>query len=267
MPRHLRLEVTERMARRRPRARRRSTRATLAAAAPTARARPASTSIAIVFLHAYANPRHEAEAARLIARRHPEHRGRPPRTRWRRRSASTSARRPRSPTPTSSRSRSSYLDADGPAQLAGLGIPAPLLLMLSNGGLTHVAEAKRTPVQMLESGPAAGALAAAFFGARGQPAATCSPSTWAARPPSSRLVDGGEPLDRLQLRGRAAAALHRGQRPADPHLDHRADRDRRRRRHHRRTWTRSACSRSGPRSAGSQPGPGRLRPRRHASPR
>src|SRR2546422_10841673 len=36
--------------------------------------------------------------------------------------------------------------------------------MLSSGGLTHVAEAERTPVQMLESGPAAGALAAAFFG-------------------------------------------------------------------------------------------------------
>jgi N-methylhydantoinase A len=28
------------------------------------------TSIAIVFLHAYANPRHEAQAAKLIARRH-----------------------------------------------------------------------------------------------------------------------------------------------------------------------------------------------------
>src|SRR2546430_16996827 len=28
------------------------------------------TSIAIVFLHAYANPRHEAQAARLIAKRH-----------------------------------------------------------------------------------------------------------------------------------------------------------------------------------------------------
>ena len=35
--------------------------------------------------------------------------------------------------------------------------------MLSNGGLTHVAEAKRAPVQLLESGPAAGALAGAWF--------------------------------------------------------------------------------------------------------
>ena len=63
------------------------------------------TSIAVVFLHAYANPAHEAAAARaIIAERHPGPRTSPPRTRWPRRSASTSARRPRSPTPTSSRS-------------------------------------------------------------------------------------------------------------------------------------------------------------------
>ena len=41
---------------------------------------------------------------------------------------------------------------------------APLLMMSSNGGLTNVDEAKRTPVQLLESGPAAGALVAAHFG-------------------------------------------------------------------------------------------------------
>ena len=38
--------------------------------------------------------------------------------------------------------------------------------MLSNGGLTNIEEAKRTPVQLLESGPAAGALVAAHLGAR-----------------------------------------------------------------------------------------------------
>jgi N-methylhydantoinase A len=51
-------------------------------------------------------------------------------------------------------------------ELSRLGIAAPLLLMLSGGGLTHAAEVNRNPVQMLESGPAAGALAAAFFGTR-----------------------------------------------------------------------------------------------------
>jgi N-methylhydantoinase A len=49
------------------------------------------------------------------------------------------------------------------AALRGIGIPGGLFLMLSNGGLTHVAEAKRAPVQLLESGPAAGALAGAWF--------------------------------------------------------------------------------------------------------
>jgi 5-oxoprolinase (ATP-hydrolysing) len=38
------------------------------------------------------------------------------------------------------------------------------MLMLSNGGLTHVQEARRVPVQLLESGPAAGALSAALIG-------------------------------------------------------------------------------------------------------
>ena len=45
----------------------RSTRARLAAPRAAGWPRPASTSIAMVFLHAYANPRHEAEAARLVA--------------------------------------------------------------------------------------------------------------------------------------------------------------------------------------------------------
>src|SRR2546426_795112 len=78
-------------------------------------------------------------------------------------------------------------------RVAGLGIPAPLLLMLSSGGLTHVAEAERTPVQMLESGRAAGALAAAFFGredSRGNLLAFDMGGTTA----KLSLVDGGEPL-------------------------------------------------------------------------
>jgi len=56
-----------------------------------------------------------------------------------------------------------------------------------------VAEAERTPVQMLESGPAAGALAAAFFGredSRGNLLAFDMGGTTA----KLSLVDGGEPL-------------------------------------------------------------------------
>jgi N-methylhydantoinase A len=52
------------------------------------------------------------------------------------------------------------------AELAARGISAPLLLMLSNGGLTHIEDAKHTPVKLLESGPAAGVLIAAHLAQR-----------------------------------------------------------------------------------------------------
>ncbi|GIR53391.1 MAG: hypothetical protein CM15mP62_08620 [Rhodospirillaceae bacterium] len=38
------------------------------------------------------------------------------------------------------------------------------MLMLSNGGLTNTSEAKHRPVDLLESGPAGGALSAALIG-------------------------------------------------------------------------------------------------------
>src|SRR5712692_5016991 len=119
-------------------------------------------SIAVVFLHAYANPRHEAEAVRLIAERHPEvfttasHEV-APEIREFERASTTVANAYIKPL------AHQYL-ARMARQLAEQRIPAPLLLMLSSGGLTHVAEAQRAPVQMLESGPAAGAIAASFFG-------------------------------------------------------------------------------------------------------
>ena len=99
-----------------------------------------------------------------MARRYPEPHAVGLRSTWRRRSASTSAPRRRSSTPTSSRWPSATL-ASLADQIAARGIAAPLLLMLSNGGLTNIDEAKRTPVQLLESGPAAGALVAAHLGA------------------------------------------------------------------------------------------------------
>lgn len=51
-------------------------------------------------------------------------------------------------------------------RLARLGLPSGVLMMLSNGGLTHIAEAKETPIQLLESGPAAGAISAAHYSSR-----------------------------------------------------------------------------------------------------
>jgi N-methylhydantoinase A len=145
----------------------------------------------VVFLHSYANPRHEAEAARLIAKRHPgiavttSHEV-APEIREYERASTTAANAYIKPL------AQKYL-ALMARRVSELGIPAPLLLMLSSGGLTHVQEAQRVPVQMLESGPAAGAIAAAFFGqpdSIGKVLAFDMGGTTA----KLSLVDGGEPL-------------------------------------------------------------------------
>jgi N-methylhydantoinase A len=120
------------------------------------------TSIAVVFLHAYANPAHEVAAAALVASEFPH-------------VEITTSHEVVSEIREFERASTAVANAyikplarhylnSMDAQLRELGVHAPLLLMLSNGGMTHLDEAKRTPVQLLESGPAAGALAAAHFG-------------------------------------------------------------------------------------------------------
>lgn len=49
-------------------------------------------------------------------------------------------------------------------RLRELGSSAPLLIMLSNGGISEAETAARQPVRMVESGPAAGALVAGHYG-------------------------------------------------------------------------------------------------------
>ncbi len=49
-------------------------------------------------------------------------------------------------------------------QLQRLGYPRDLYLMLSSGGITTADTAARFPIRLVESGPAAGALAAIFYG-------------------------------------------------------------------------------------------------------
>ncbi|HEX7891675.1 MAG TPA: hydantoinase/oxoprolinase family protein [Ramlibacter sp.] len=162
VPRHLRLEVGERMAADG------SVVTPLDEQALVARAGELSAagirSVAIVFLHAYANPAHERLARELIARHHPElfvsiSSEVSPQIREYERSVTTVANAYVKPL------ADGYLDLMI-GEIGQLGIRAPLFMMLSNGGLTHVDEAKRVPIQLLESGPAAGALAGAFFGQR-----------------------------------------------------------------------------------------------------
>ncbi len=120
------------------------------------------TSLAIVFLHSYANPAHESAAAARVQAAHPDlavtrSSEVAPEVREYERASTAVANAYIKPL------AATYLDALA-ARMGERGIGASLLLMLSAGGLTHLAEAKRTPVQLLESGPAAGALAAAHLG-------------------------------------------------------------------------------------------------------
>jgi N-methylhydantoinase A len=189
VPRDLRLEVPERTRADGRIARRLDTRALRARVRHLAEA--GVTSIAVVFLHAYANPGAEDDAARIIGDRYPEiavctsHEVAPEIREYERTSTTVANAYI---TPLAHRYFAQMMRG-----LAELGIPAPLLLMLSSGGLTHIGEAQRAPVRMLESGPAAGAMAGAFFGredSRGKLLAFDMGGTTA----KLSLVDGGEPL-------------------------------------------------------------------------
>jgi N-methylhydantoinase A len=190
VPRNLRLEVPERTLADGSIGRRLDARALEARARALVKA--GVTSIAVVFLHAYANPRHEREAARLIAKRHrgvavtTSHEVAPEIREFERASTAVANAYIK---PLAHR----YLEIMA-ERVAGQGIPAPLLLMLSSGGLTHVAEAQRAPVQMLESGPAAGAIAAAFFGRDDTGAQGILAFDMGGTTAKLSLVDGGEPL-------------------------------------------------------------------------
>ncbi len=121
-------------------------------------------SIAIVFLHAYANPIHERLARDMLESRFPDlfvsiSSDACPQIREFERTSTTVANAYIKPI------ADRYLDGLG-SELKAAGTNAELFLMLSNGGLTNVNEAKRKPIEMLESGPAAGALAGAYFGKR-----------------------------------------------------------------------------------------------------
>ena len=154
-------------------------------------ARAGVDAIAICFLHAYASPHHERRARDRLTERFPGvafaiSSEVAPEIREFERLSTTVANAYLMPL------AGRYVERLA-ERVAARGIGCRLLLMLSSGGLTDVDEARRFPVRMLESGPAAGAIAAAWFGARaghddllafdmgGTTAKLC-------------LVDGGEPL-------------------------------------------------------------------------
>jgi N-methylhydantoinase A len=148
-------------------------------------------SLAICFLHSYANPAHERAIGAAVAERFQNlsislSSDVAPEIREYLRASTTVANAYIRPL------AEIYLEKLESA-LRGDGIPGGLFLMLSNGGLTHVSEAKRVPVQLLESGPAAGALAGAWFG-RNAGLERVLAFDMGGTTAKLALVDDGEPL-------------------------------------------------------------------------
>ena len=124
--------------------------------------------LAICFLHSYANSSHEERAREIVAARFPELRVStscevlPFMREYERWSTTTVNAYVR---PLTDR----YL-RDLETGLAGMGFDGRLLVMTASGGMVTPEIARRFPVRLIESGPAAGALMAAFLGERlGEP--------------------------------------------------------------------------------------------------
>ncbi|WP_086064554.1 hydantoinase/oxoprolinase family protein [Bordetella genomosp. 8] len=120
-------------------------------------------SLAVCLLHAYANDAHERQVRAILRAAYPDlaitlSSEVAPVVREFERMSTTSANAYIKPL------ASRYLDRLQ-RRLRDLGLHADILMMLSNGGLSHLGEAKRIPIELLESGPAAGAISAACYSA------------------------------------------------------------------------------------------------------
>ena len=117
--------------------------------------------LAIGFLHSYRDARHERRAGEIVRKLYPRlaltlSAEVAPEIREYERTSTACANAYVQP-----RMRR-YLDKLE-ADLAGIGFAGRLYVMLSGGGIAAVREAKEFPIRLIESGPAAGAMAAAFL--------------------------------------------------------------------------------------------------------
>jgi len=118
--------------------------------------------VAVTFLHAYANPAHEEQAAAILKQGLPEatlslSSQVAPEWREYERTSTTVANAYVQPL------TERYLRGLA-AGLADLGIPGSLQIMLSNAGTCALETAVAFPIRLVESGPAGGALAGAYWG-------------------------------------------------------------------------------------------------------
>jgi N-methylhydantoinase A len=147
--------------------------------------------IAISLLHAYRNPSHERALAGLVGRAAP---GLPvscssdvvPEIREFERTSTTVANVYVMPL------MARYVD-DLERKIRDLGIPGKLYIMLSSGGIATPETAKRVPIRLVESGPAAGALAAARI-ARDSGEPRMLSFDMGGTTAKACVIDGGEPL-------------------------------------------------------------------------
>ena len=119
-------------------------------------------SVAVCFLHSYANPAHERRAGQILRDAAPDvalslSAEVAPEFREYFRASTTVINA--AVQPVVARYLQNIED-----RLRALGVSAELLVMQSNGGVFSFAAARRKPVFMVESGPAAGAIAAAHLG-------------------------------------------------------------------------------------------------------
>ena len=119
-------------------------------------------SIAVSLIHAYRNPDHERRIGEIVSEMYPgmavslSSRVAPLIGEYERTStvAADAYVKPR---------LRHYIN-DLVGQLRGIGFDRQLYMMLSSGGITTAAAATEFPIRLLESGPAAGAFAASFYG-------------------------------------------------------------------------------------------------------
>ncbi len=117
--------------------------------------------IAVCFMHAYRNPEHERQAKKILV----EEFGAVPAT-----ISSEVAPEIREYERASTACANAYVQprmlnylARVESKLADMGVAGTLYVMLSGGGITTVRSAQAFPIRLIESGPAAGAMAASYY--------------------------------------------------------------------------------------------------------
>ena len=147
--------------------------------------------VAICLLHAYLNPVHERRLAELVREAAPSlvvscASDVVPEIREYERSSTTAANVYVAPL------MARYLE-DLERRLTGLGVPGQLYIMQSSGGIALPPLARRLPIRLVESGPAAGALAAAQA-ARARGDSRLLSFDMGGTTAKACVIDGGAPL-------------------------------------------------------------------------